>query len=114
MGLNQTKFDFVTPGGGPLPLGFQRGVSNLGDMRDTFEAMRDTAIKKRQQTEPERMEYAENKLLELGWKVGSGPDDKSFTVISPAGKRFNFWPFTGWFAGKTRGRGLKNLIKEGR
>ena len=83
-------------------------------MGDYWRLGKEEQRERREQTEPQRMEYVENKLLELGWKVGSGPDDKSFAVTSPTGKRFNFWPYKGYFAGPVQGRGLSNLIKAGK
>lgn len=68
---------------------------------------------RRERIEPGRIYYAKIKLLNLGWEVKAGPDETSLTVISPTGKRFNFWPYKGYFAGPTQGRGLRNLIKAG-
>jgi hypothetical protein len=53
-------------------------------------------------------------LLKLGCTVTPGPDGfRSFSVVFPSGRRFNFWPYSGWFAGKTQGRGFENLVKAG-
>jgi hypothetical protein len=82
-------------------------------MGDYWRLGKEEQRKRREQTEPNRMYYAELKLLKFGWEVKAGPDETSLTVISPAGKRFNFWPYKGYFAGPVQGRGLSNLIKAG-
>ncbi len=60
------------------------------------------------------MQNAKRELEELGWRVGAGPDDKSFEVRTMQGHKFHFWPYKGWFQGPRQGRGLKKLIKAGR
>jgi len=60
------------------------------------------------------MRSTERKLRSLGCSVKPGPDGfRSFTVVFPNGRRFNFWPYSGWFAGKTQGRGFRYLIEAG-
>jgi hypothetical protein len=83
-------------------------------MGDYWRLGKEEQRERRERIEPLRMYHAETKLLNLGWEVKAGPDETSFTVISPAGKRFNFWPYKGYFAGPVQGRGLRNLIKAGK
>jgi hypothetical protein len=83
-------------------------------MGDYWRLDKEEQRERRERIEPVRIYHAETKLLNLGWEVKSGPDETSFTVISPAGKRFNFWPYKGYFAGSVQGRGLRNLIKAGK
>jgi len=69
---------------------------------------------KRGRLEPYRMSSTEIELRSRGCTVKPGPDGfRSFTVTFPNGKRFNFWPYSGWFAGKPSGRGFENLLKAG-
>ncbi len=48
-------------------------------------------------------------LEKMGCKVLPGPDAESYSVWAH-GKKFNFWPYKGWFAGPTKGRGFRNLV----
>jgi hypothetical protein len=80
----------------------------------SFQEFRELQRERRRQKEPGRMEHAKTELLKAGWQVDDGPDHSSFTVQSPSGKRFNFWPYNGYFAGPSQGRGLKELLKRGK
>jgi hypothetical protein len=82
-------------------------------MQEIFDAMTEARKQKKAQQERERMTYARDRLVALYWAVLPSPDSSSFSVESPTGKRFNFWPYTGYFAGPVRGRGLSNLIRLG-
>lgn len=83
-------------------------------MTEAHEFMEAAARERRRRLEPERMKTTSAALIKLGCKVSPGPDGfKSFTVIFPSGKRFHFWPYSGWFAGKPSGRGFAEMLKAG-
>jgi hypothetical protein len=56
-------------------------------MGDYWRLDKEEQRERRERIEPVRIYHAET----------------SFTVISPAGKRFNFWPYKGYFAGPVQG-----------
>jgi hypothetical protein len=85
----------------------------MGEQSEYWRIGKEEQQERRRQQEPGRMEYAKAELLKAGWQVYNGPDHTSLTVQSPSGKRFNFWPYKGYFAGPVQGRGLKKLIKAG-
>lgn len=67
---------------------------------------------RQEELEPKRMEYAKNKLQELGYTVTfSG---KATITFIYRGHVVHFFPYSGWASGKTikDGRGLDNLIKQ--
>lgn len=82
----------------------------MTELGDAFKEMR---RQRREAEEPKRKAYAADQLTRAGWTVHPGPDEWSFTVHSPRGTRFNFWPFSGWFAGPIKGRGVHRLIRDG-
>lgn len=82
-------------------------------MSDWYEANKEAARDSRERLELPRMNSTRHELVRRGCKVSPGPDHKSFTVVFPNGKRFNFWPYSGWFAGKTQGRGFASLLAAG-
>jgi len=82
-------------------------------MSDWYEANKAVAAERRDRLEGPRMNSTRHQLMRLGCRVSQGPDRKSFTVVFPNGKRFNFWPYSGWFAGKPSGRGFNELLKAG-
>lgn len=68
---------------------------------------------KRPTLAPRRMRFAIEELTPLGCRVEGGPDRWSLRVMFPNGRRFHFWPYTGYFNGAATGRGIRNLIKAG-
>ena len=67
---------------------------------------------KRGRLEPGRMESTFKALVDKQWTVTAGPDGKSYRLVSPAGAKFVFWPYSGWFSGKTaKGRGFGKLME---
>ena len=62
--------------------------------------------------EPKRIQFAIQKISELGYEVVQINDTQiQFTY---QGKAVNFWPYSGWASGVSiqDGRGLKNLLKQ--
>ncbi|MGH9462031.1 MAG: hypothetical protein ACRD1X_12480 [Vicinamibacteria bacterium] len=83
-------------------------------MSDWYEDNKACAQERRRRLEPHRMNSTREALVKLGCKVEPGPDGfRSYRVIFPNGCRFVFWPYSGWFQGKTQGRGFENLVKAG-
>jgi hypothetical protein len=74
--------------------------------------MRDYKRQQKSEVEPQRMEHAKQRLIRMGCSLSSGPDASSFHIFAPDGRQFNFWPFTGWWAGAKQGRGLQSLVDE--
>jgi len=75
---------------------------------------------KRPALEPGRIASTKIKLKQLGWEVRKGVRHdpfRSMRLTSPAGKRFVFWPYSGWFQGSgpanKSGRGFDKLLKAG-
>lgn len=85
----------------------------MGDMAIEFKMLNEFKNLKRQEKEEKLMLLVEEKLISRGWDVSSGPDSKSFMVYSPKGRKYNYWPYSGYFAGKTQGRGFANLLTAG-
>lgn len=67
---------------------------------------------KRAELLPERMAHAKKKIGGLGYAYQC-PDDLSLTFRYRC-ETVTFYPFTGWFTGKSvqDGRGLQNLLKQ--
>jgi hypothetical protein len=69
-------------------------------------------IDRQNDLEPKRMEYAKNKLQELGCEVTFVGN----TTITFVYKKeiIHFFPYSGWHSGKSikDGRGLNNLLKQ--
>lgn len=83
----------------------------MGELAEDFAFMKKVKEEERAKVEPTRFEYAVDKLMEAGHKVGLNPkDDKSIIVNNMV----LFWPYTGWYSGKGvgSGRGIHNLIKK--
>lgn len=70
-------------------------------------------VERQKQLEPERAEYAMNKLAALGYEVTLLANGKEIRFLHK-GKQVIFFPFSGWHSGKTitDGRGIKNLLKQ--
>lgn len=80
-------------------------------MSDDSRALSYARKHKRQQLTPERMDNARKRLS--GFDVEEYDDH--FIILMERGT-ITFWPYTGWFHGqepfgKTKGRGIKNLLK---
>lgn len=82
----------------------------MGELADDFAYMKEQSKKIREEKEPSRFEYATDKLMEAGYRVGLNPKDDKSLIINGF---VTFWPFTGWYSGKGigSGRGIHNLIK---
>ena len=67
---------------------------------------------KQKQLEPKRIEFAKNKIQNLGFEI----TEETKTSISFIYKNSSiiFYPFSGWHSGKTikDGRGIEKLIKQ--
>ena len=85
---------------------FEDAMSEIGD---DFRAIRE---EKRARLEPDRMRGTKEELLRLGCRILPGPDAKSFKVCVPNGPCWNFWPYSGWWAGPKQGRGFAGLRAE--
>lgn len=84
----------------------------MSDLGDDFRAMKDFKRKMREKEEPRRMKYAEERLGVAGCSLSSGPDPCSYHVTTLDGREFNVWPYSGYWAGPTQGRGIGNFLKE--
>lgn len=80
-------------------------------MGDVFRDMKAGKMAYRSKVEPSRFEYATDKLMEAGHRVGLNPEDDKSIIVDGYIK---FWPYTGWYSGKGigSGRGIKKLLKE--
>lgn len=69
-------------------------------------------VEKQQSIEPQRIEYAKEKITQLGYEITS-ETDRSLEFYF-RGHKVTFWPYSGWHSGKSiqDGRGLSNLIKQ--
>lgn len=77
-----------------------------------FEDLRADKEARRAALEPQRREYAMRKLTEAGCVLGPGPDENSLRVTK-GGRSWNFWPYTGWWAGPNGNRrGIASLLQE--
>ena len=83
----------------------------MGELAEDFAFMKEQKKKEREAIEPSRLEYATDKLMEDGHRVGLSPDDSKCLIVNGYIK---FWPYTGWYSGKGigSGRGIHNLIKK--
>jgi len=86
----------------------------MSDMGETFQALREHNLERRNKIEPERMKYAA-KEISKAWTHYHLNGDR-IVIRLPSGT-ITFWPYTGWFQGqkpygKIKGRGINNLIKE--
>ena len=70
-------------------------------------------LERQEQLEPQRMEYAAEKLHELGFCELNFPSEKCIQFIFK-GQIVTFWPYTGWHSGKSikDGRGLQRLLNQ--
>lgn len=77
------------------------------------EEIRELYNKIRQGKEADRVEYATNKITTLGYTCRYSTDDKCL-LFDYKGAMVRFYPYKGWFTGKTvkDGRGLRNLLKQ--
>ena len=67
----------------------------------------------RQEKEPQRVFFAMNELIRLGYSPFFHTAEK-YIEFEFKGSPVRFFPFTGWATGKTikDGRGLQNLLKQ--
>lgn len=68
---------------------------------------------KRAKKEPNRIEYAVNRIKQLGYETHYREDQKCLEFIYRGGI-VRFYPYTGWHTGKAikDGRGINNLLKQ--
>lgn len=86
----------------------------MSELGDDFKAMKEMNRPGRERVETGRMDSTKAALLKLGCKVEPGPDGfRSYRVTFQSGKRFVFWPYSGWWQGKTQGRGFLHLVEAG-
>lgn len=69
-------------------------------------------IKRQQELEPKRMQHAVQTLSANGMKIINKDNTKVQFMF--AGKLVTFFPYSGWFSGKSivDGRGIEKLIKQ--
>lgn len=62
--------------------------------------------------EPKRIEFAKNKLSDLGYEI-VGESDSCIQFIYN-GNKISFFPYSGWYTGKGigSGRGINKLMKQ--
>lgn len=85
----------------------------MGDMGDTFRAMKEHNQQEREKKSIPRLEYAMKNLSEYNYKTEGC--DKIIIFLDKG--TITFYPYTGWFQGqkpfgKVRGRGIQNLLIE--
>jgi len=70
-------------------------------------------IERQQELEPKRMQYAMDKLNELGITFMQSFDGKALQFIWK-GESCWFYPYSGWHSGKSikDGRGIERLLKQ--
>jgi hypothetical protein len=87
----------------------------MGDSGDYFRDLQADKAARREKLEPQRIEYARQKLTEAGCVVESGavcPDGSSLRVTKN-GKSWTLWPYTGWWNGPGGNqRGIASLLLE--
>ena len=83
----------------------------MGAERTEWEMMKEYSRERRNQLEPERFAWAQKKLIDLGYETEIIGKEIRFTH---KGETVKFFPFTGWFTGKSvkDGRGVNNLLKQ--
>lgn len=81
-------------------------MSELGEI---FKALRKD---RRDQRQPSRMMFAIEEIKRLGYDVTVVGD--TTIMFDFRGEKVRFYPYTGWFTGKTvnDGRGIAKLIKQ--
>ena len=69
-------------------------------------------IDRQQKLEPERVQYAKEKITALGYTVSFQSDTE--IRFEYKGSLIHFFPYSGWHTGKTiqDGRGLNKLLKQ--
>lgn len=65
-----------------------------------------------QRLQPKRLEFAKKELEKLNVEIVHEDETKIQFLFK--GAKINFFPYSGWFSGKTvkDGRGIDNLIKQ--
>ena len=69
-------------------------------------------IERQNDLQPKRIQYAKEKLAELGYEIIE--ENTSQIMFIHKGSRVVFYPYSGWHTGKTiaDGRGLDNLLQQ--
>ena len=69
-------------------------------------------IERQHKLEPQRMDYAQKEIENLGYEVDRVSDNQLRFEFK--GSTINFYPYSGWASGATikDGRGIKNLLKQ--
>lgn len=64
------------------------------------------------QLEPKRMEYAKEKIQEMGYEIQCSDENRLMFLFK--GNKIEFFPYSGWYSGKgiASGRGLVNLLNK--
>lgn len=85
----------------------------MGELAEDFRIMKEERKKRRDKLEPSRVEFAVNKLMEIGCEVAYN-DYAKCVFFSIKGIKGKIYPFTGWYSAKGIGsdRGIKRLIKK--
>lgn len=83
----------------------------MGELAEDFAAFNAYKKEERANKEPGRIDYAVQKLMDAGYRVGKCPNDNTQLIVNGYIK---LWPYTGWWSGKGvgSGRGIHNLIKK--
>lgn len=83
----------------------------MGELAEDFRFMKEMKLEERNKIEPTRFEYATDKLMQAGHRVGLDPKDEKALIVNGY---IRFWPFTGWFSGKGigSGRGIHTLVNK--
>lgn len=83
----------------------------MGDMAEDFRFMKEQALRIRKAKEPTRFQYATDKLMEAGHRVGLDPSDNTCLIVNG---KIKLYPYKGWWSGKGigQGRGIHNLMKK--
>lgn len=67
---------------------------------------------RQQKLEPKRIDFAKNKIKELGFEITYECDSRLDFMFK--GHLIKFYPYSGWHTGKTimDGRGINNLVTQ--
>ena len=86
----------------------------MGDLADSFNALREYKAEQRNKIEPNRFKYATEQLESIGATVIPNNDGSRSMKVVCRDITVTFFPYTGWASGKgiKDGRGIHNLIKQ--
>lgn len=82
----------------------------MSDLNDDFKLLGELRKQKRAELGPRRLKSAIATLEARGFAVTNHDFDS--IIVTKDGFRVHYWPYSGWFQGTIRGRGIMNLIRK--